>query len=76
MGKMIVLDKGDNFQFTHKSKTYAGAPSGPKINLGSIIHAAKRNDYERNRNINVKFSLKMLKAKNTRECITRREFLK
>ena len=48
MGKMIVLDKGDNFQFTHKSKTYAGAPSGPKINLGSIIHAAKRNDYERN----------------------------
>ena len=45
-------------QFTHKSKTYAGAPSGLKINLGSIIHAAKRNDYERNRVINVKFSLK------------------
>merc|ERR1719270_1409577 len=34
-------------KFTHKSKTYAGAQSGPKINLSSIIHAAKRNDYER-----------------------------
>ena len=34
-------------QFTHKSKTYAGTQAGPKINLSSIIHAAKKNDYER-----------------------------
>ena len=34
-------------KFTHKSKTYAGSQAGPKINRTSIIHAAKRNDYER-----------------------------
>ena len=34
-------------KFTHKSKTYTGAQAGPKINLSSIIHAAKRNDYDR-----------------------------
>ena len=36
-------------KFTHKSIKYSGAPTGPKAkqNSNSIIHAAKRNDYER-----------------------------
>ena len=44
-----LLDMNPSFQFTHKNKTYAGTQAGPKINLSSIIHAAKKNDYERKR---------------------------
>ena len=33
-------------KFTHKSKAYAGT-QGPKVNCGSIIHSAKKNDYDR-----------------------------
>ena len=46
----IILNWSQNNKtkkFTHKSKTYTGAQAGPKINLSSIIHAAKRNDYDR-----------------------------
>ncbi|XP_059085448.1 short transient receptor potential channel 6-like [Tigriopus californicus] len=34
-------------KFTHKSKAYAGSTGGPKINSGSLLYAAKKNDYER-----------------------------
>jgi hypothetical protein len=34
-------------KFTHKTKSFSGAQAGPKQNCNSIIHAAKRNDYDR-----------------------------
>ena len=39
-------------KFTHKSKAYAGSAglatgAGPKINSSALLHAAKKNDYER-----------------------------
>ena len=33
-------------KFTHKSKAYAGS-AGPKVNANAMLHAAKRDDYER-----------------------------
>ena len=33
-------------KFTHKSKSYAGS-TGPKVNGNALLHAAKKNDYER-----------------------------
>ena len=46
----IVLNWCQNIKtkkFNHKSKTYSGAQVGHKTNRNSIIHAAKKNDYER-----------------------------
>ena len=46
----IILKWNQNSKtkkFTHKGKTFSGAQGGNKTNRNSIIHAAKRNDYER-----------------------------
>ena len=46
-------------KFTHKSKAYAGS-TGPKVNANAMLHAAKRDDYER---VKILYRLAELRAK-------------
>ena len=41
-----LFDSQKTKKFTHKSKAYAGS-AGPKVNANAMLHAAKRDDYER-----------------------------